>query len=297
MAFLSRASRFPAPVVLAVMLPVVALIGWLDFETGPVAMSLLYFVPIVFAAWVSGGAAAVIVALGAGVAWLVSEHAFMQHPEQIIFWNAFTRTTTFVVIAVMVGIVRQDRDQLDALNSRLVAALDVETRVARTDPLTGLPNTRSFREALDREVARSLREQSPISISYIDLDNFKRINDTMGHDAGDDVLRRVGEALRRSVRAEDLAARLGGDEFAILSVRPTREGLTTIATRIQAEVGEIARDFEGKGFGCTMGMILFPVAPKDAVAAVREADELMYEIKARSKGGFEVREHRDEEPG
>jgi len=287
----SASNKLSGPAVLAATLPVVGLIGWLDFATGPVAMSLVYFLPIVFAAWFSGRAPAIVVAMGAGVAWLASEFALMQHPDAIILWNGFTRTTTFVAIAVMVGIVRNDRDQLDAMNARLAEALAIETRVARTDPLTGLPNSRSFREALDREVARSRRENSPLSISYIDLDNFKRINDSMGHDVGDEVLRRVGDALRRSIRAEDVVARLGGDEFAILSVRPTEEGLTAIANRIQAEIGIIARDFEGIGFGCTIGMILFPVSPADAVAAVREADKLMYEIKARAKGGFEVREH------
>jgi len=278
-----------APRVLLLVLPVVLLIGWLDYQTGPVAMSLLYFLPIVFAAWVSGRVS-IVVAFAAGGAWFGSEFELMQHSHQIILWNGFTRTTTFVAIAIMVDLVRRDRDQLAAVNARLEQALELETRVSRTDPLTGLPNSRSFREALDREVARSRRESVPISISYIDLDNFKRINDSMGHDQGDAVLRRVGDALRRSVRAEDMAARLGGDEFAILSVRPTIEGLTAIGQRVQAEIREIAADYEGKGFGCTMGMVLFPVAPPDSVTAVREADELMYEVKAGSKGSFEIRE-------
>jgi len=270
-------------------LAAVGVIGWLDFKTGPVAMSLFYFVPIVVTAWRAGSTSSVFVALASGGAWLASEMALMQHAEQIIFWNCFTRTATFVTIAIMVSVVRSDRDSLRRLNDQLAAALEAEARVARTDPLTGLPNSRSFREALERELARGQRENGAIGISYIDLDNFKRINDSLGHDAGDDVLRRVGEALRRSVRAEDVAARLGGDEFAIISVRPTEEGLSTIAKRILAEIAEISRDYEGKGFGCTLGMILFPVAPVDAVAAVAQADALMYEVKARSKGTFEVR--------
>jgi len=277
-----QSRRSSAAVVVTVSLAAVGLIGWLDFETGPVAMSLFYFVPIVVTAWKAGRTSSVVVSLAAGGVWLASELALMQHAEHVILWNCFTRTTTFVVIAVMVSVVRRDRE-------RLAAALEMETRVARTDPLTGLPNSRSFREALARELARGQRENIAIGISYIDLDNFKKINDTMGHDAGDDVLRRVGEALARSLRAEDMAARLGGDEFAILSVRPTEEGLASIAKRVLAEVGEIARDYEGKGFGCTLGMILFPVAPEDAIVAVAEADALMYEVKARSKGAFEVR--------
>lgn len=276
--------------MLLLALPVIAGIGWLDYQTGPLAMSLLYFLPIVYAALVSGRGPAVAVALAAGAAWFTSEFTLLQHTDQVILWNGFTRATTFIVIAIMVDIVRRDQEQLAFANARLEAALEIETRVARTDPLTGLPNSRSFREALDREVARSRRENVPISIAYIDLDNFKKINDALGHDEGDNVLRRVGDALRRSVRTEDMAARLGGDEFAILGVRPTREGLTAIGRRVQDEIREIAADYEGQGFGCTMGMVLFPVAPADSVAAVRQADELMYEVKAGSKGAFEIRE-------
>lgn len=274
-----------------VALPIVAIIGWLDYQSGPIAMSLLYFIPIVFVAWKAGLTASAIVAVGAGGAWYISEFALSLHTSSVILWNGFTRTVTFIVIAYMVALVRRDRDELDILNGKLQESLEIEARVARTDPLTGLPNSRSFREALERELARCQREGQPIGISYVDLDNFKKINDTLGHDAGDDALRRVGDALKRSIRAEDLVARLGGDEFAILSARPTRDGLAAIGERVVAEVSTIARDFPGTGFGCTLGMILFPVAPADTVAAVREADELMYEVKARSKGTFEVREH------
>ncbi len=267
----------------------VGLIGLVDYSSGPVAMSLLYFMPIVAVAWLSTSAASLIVALSAGGAWLASELAITAYATEIIFWNAFTRTATFVILAVMVRIVRRDRDKLDALNTKLNEALQIEARAARTDPLTALPNARSFREALDRELARSQREGAPMGVAYVDLDNFKRINDALGHEAGDQVLRGVGDALRRSVRTEDLPARLGGDEFAILCINPSETGLQSIAERVIAEMAEIARGHEGYGLGCTIGMVLFESSPSDATAAVREADALMYETKERAKGGFEVR--------
>jgi diguanylate cyclase (GGDEF)-like protein len=279
----------PVAIMLAATIPGTALIGWLDFESGPVAMSLLYFVPIVIAAWMSRTSAAIATSFAAGGAWMTSELVLMQHQHSIILWNGLTRLTTFLILAVVIGALRRDRDELNAMNVRLAGALELEARVARTDPLTGLPNSRSFREALDRELARSRREGGAIGIGYVDLDNFKRVNDTLGHQAGDDALRRVGDALRRSVRSEDLAARLGGDEFAILGVNPTRDGLASIGERVLSEVRLIAEDFPGSGFGCTIGFVLFMRAPEDAIAAVREADELMYEVKSGSKGRFEVR--------
>jgi diguanylate cyclase (GGDEF)-like protein len=279
---------FPV-LVPAVALAMVAVIGWADYLTGTVAMSLFYFVPIVITAWHSGWMPGLVVALGAGASWIMAEIAHAQDPPNIITWNGFTRTSTFVILAVMVRLVRQDRDQLNTLNARLQRALEIESRMARTDLLTGLPNSRSFSESLARELARGQRENGALGLGYVDLDSFKTINDTLGHDVGDEVLRRVGDALRRCVRAEDMAARLGGDEFVILSVRPTKEGLESIGRRLVEEVREIARDYPGTGFGCTIGFVLFPHAPDDPVAAVREADELMYEVKDRAKGSFELR--------
>lgn len=281
--------RLPIAMMLAITIPSIAVIGWLDYASGPLAMSLFYFVPIVAAAWMSRQSAAIVTALAAGVAWLASELAVMPHEPRIVIWNGFTRGATFLILAIAVSFVRKDRDDLDFLNERLKNALELESRVARTDALTGLPNSRSFREGLERELARSRRDGSAIGIAYVDLDHFKRINDTLGHQAGDEALRRVGDVLRRSVRAEDLAARLGGDEFAIVSVNPTEDGLASIGERILEDVGQLAAEYPGTGFGCTIGFALFSEAPSDAVAAVREADELMYDVKQRAKGRYEIR--------
>jgi diguanylate cyclase (GGDEF)-like protein len=95
-------------------------------------------------------------------------------------------------------------------------ALTRETNFARKDPLTGLTNGRFFRRLLRGELERSRRYAHVLSLAYIDLDNFKSVNDRMGHAAGDALLKEVGELLRTSSRSTDTAARLAGDEFALL---------------------------------------------------------------------------------
>ncbi len=104
-----------------------------------------------------------------------------------------------------------------------IAALNARVRtlesLAKTDELTGLLNRRGFYDAVRRELQTSARHQETGVLAYIDLDDFKPINDTLGHAAGDEVLRVVGRQLGTNIRATDFAARLGGDEFAVLFVR------------------------------------------------------------------------------
>jgi diguanylate cyclase (GGDEF)-like protein len=107
-----------------------------------------------------------------------------------------------------------------------------ESRLARVDSLTRLGNRRAFEEALEREVARVNRHASALSLLIADVNGFKRINDGFGHPFGDDCLRRVAEALRLTVRGEDLCFRWGGDEFAVLLPDTSREGAKEVRERL-----------------------------------------------------------------
>ena len=109
-------------------------------------------------------------------------------------------------------------------------------RLATTDELTGLPNRRSFAAQLERELARARRYGTPLSLLLLDLDNFKSINDTHGHGAGDRVLVGVARGLESCLRAPDLVARLGGDEFAVLLPQADRRASEAIARRTCAVV-------------------------------------------------------------
>ncbi|MBI2213391.1 MAG: diguanylate cyclase [Acidobacteria bacterium] len=280
--------RAPAGWMLAVALPFVAMIGVIDHATGPVAMSLLYYVPVVSVAWFSGMWPSILTAVVAGTSlhWVALLQA--ANPTPVVYWNSFTRGVTFLALGVFVALLRRDRDRLDELNRRLSVALESEAGLARTDALTGISNGRAFRETLARELARAQREGERIAIAYLDLDNFKKINDAFGHDEGDRVLCRAADALIESVRIVDLAARIGGDEFVIAVASPSEATCDAVGSRVLEKLSVIAADYPGTGFGATMGFALFEDPPADVEVLLKRADDVMYELKAKGKGRFGV---------
>lgn len=280
--------RVPAAWMLAGSLPFVALVGLVDHATGPVAMSLLYYVPIVATAWLSGLWPSLTIAVASGVSlhWVALLQAEQAGP--VIYWNSFTRGVTFLALGAFVALLRRDRDRLDELNRLLQGALENEAELARTDALTGISNGRAFRETLTRELARSQRAQEPIAVGYLDLDNFKTINDRFGHDEGDRVLCRVADALVSSVRVVDLAARIGGDEFVIAISSPSDSSCETVGRRVLESLRAIAADYPGTGFGATIGFAFFETPPADVEVLLKRADDAMYELKATGKGSFAV---------
>src|SRR5215204_1058205 len=116
------------------------------------------------------------------------------------------------------------------------AYLDVCEEAAFTDHLTGLANRRRFERQLEREVARMERYSHPFSLLMIDIDNFKNLNDSFGHDAGDEAIRRISKVLREGTRGIDLASRIGGEEFAVLLVETSKEGGLDVAERLRAAI-------------------------------------------------------------
>jgi diguanylate cyclase (GGDEF)-like protein len=111
-----------------------------------------------------------------------------------------------------------------------------ESRLARVDSLTRLGNRRAFEEALERETSRVKRHRTSLALLIADVNGFKRINDAFGHPFGDDCLRRVAEALRLTVRTEDLCFRWGGDEFAVLLPDARRDGAEEVRERLRETV-------------------------------------------------------------
>jgi diguanylate cyclase (GGDEF)-like protein len=149
-------------------------------------------------------------------------------------------------------------------------------KLADTDALTGLPNRRTFARTLEREVARAARRGEPLSLAMIDIDNFKKINDRHGHPAGDEVLRRVGRALKEECRAFDTPARFGGEEFAVVLPACTSKESVRVAERLRKGMARIGMDFE---VTASAGIATFPTHAADAEALVRAADAALYESK------------------
>ncbi len=160
--------------------------------------------------------------------------------------------------------------------------------LAHHDPLTGLPNRLLFRDRLEHALTLSAREGSLLGVMFLDLDRFKQINDSLGHAAGDQLLRSVAERLRGAMRASDTVARLGGDEFAILIEHlKHRDESTLLAEKILIALAEPFL-LDGKPFHITtsIGITLSPIDDIQADSLIRGADTAMYAAKEAGKNCF-----------
>jgi len=163
------------------------------------------------------------------------------------------------------------------------AKLEAEVDQARLDALTQLPGRALFLELADALVDRSDAEGRTAAVLYIDLDGFKQVNDTQGHDRGDEVLIQTAVALRKSLRDADIPGRLGGDEFiAIISATPNSIESTArgVAKRILDSVSQI-----GSGIGCSIGVV---IGIQQVNQALQQADEAMYEAKRNGKNDYRI---------
>lgn len=163
--------------------------------------------------------------------------------------------------------------------------------MAHHDPLTGLPNRALFWPQFSRALAQAARENRKITVAYIDLDNFKQINDGLGHAVGDEVLKVISQRLIESIRSTDLAVRLGGDEFAIVFSNPMQD-----EAHVLRRLDEIRRlmaapiEFEGHSIHATssMGVAFFPKDGTTPEELLARADAAMYEAKAGGRDKLEV---------
>lgn len=163
--------------------------------------------------------------------------------------------------------------------SRLCAVafrMDLLRHDASHDGLTGLLNRRSFDELLVQSASRSVRYGWPFALVLIDIDRFKALNDRLGHEGGDQVLRAVGAELRQSLRAGDVAARLGGDEFALILAKGDSNLVTALVRRLEAAVRDAVA---GAEIGFSAGVALAPHEATDSVELYRLADRRLYEAK------------------
>ncbi len=150
------------------------------------------------------------------------------------------------------------------------------------DPLTNLFNRRYMDETLVRELSRVKRKEAPLSVIMIDVDHFKRLNDTAGHAAGDEVLRRVAEELASAVRREDVACRYGGEEFALIMPELTIEGAVERAEKLRRAVEDLFVEVGGRRVGpvtASFGVACYPMHGSSGEALLQVADEALYRAK------------------
>ncbi|MET0319541.1 MAG: diguanylate cyclase [Duganella sp.] len=166
-------------------------------------------------------------------------------------------------------------------------------RQANFDGLTGLPNRRMFHERLRQEMKKSDRARLPMALVFVDLDHFKEVNDTMGHDKGDLLLKQVAERLNASVRGTDTVARLGGDEFtAIVGELHSASDITRTAQEILRQMST-PFDLDGDGqqiahISSSIGITLYPDDGKDVETLMKNADQAMYAAKEDGKNRYKT---------
>lgn len=277
--------------VLVAAVVAVGTIGWVDHLSGPdYGMSLFYLVPVAVTGWWAGRREVAAVALAASSAWFLAD--FGARSDELLsasLWNATTRLLIFVALGGLLVRVRRDQHTLERL-------LEREQKLSRTDNLTGLANRRAFHDALETELARARRGGRPLCVMYLDVDNFKRVNDVFGHAAGDAVLSAIATAIKSAVRSTDVVARLGGDEFAVLMWEVDAASVVSLAQRIVDRVGELAAEHPGSDLGMSAGVVYFEDPPSDALLAVQQADEAMYDSKRSGKGKVTVTTFRASRP-
>jgi diguanylate cyclase (GGDEF)-like protein len=266
-------SRMAVAVLAAATL---AVIGYLDRLTGTqVSVTALYLVPVAVVAWYVGPTGGRIAAFVAGCVQVAADLVYVAQapPLVVVFWNA----AMIIVLSMVVGEVL----------TRLHIAFDAEHDLARTDALTTLPNTRSFHEFAAIELERSRRYRRTFTVACLDLDHFKSVNDTLGHDVGDRLIRDVGLALRANLRRVDVVARLGGDEFTMLLPE-------TDALQAQVALSHVRHSLKGltKAYGpevkASIGSVTFTTAPETVADMVRLADTAMYRAKAAGRDRVEA---------
>ncbi len=253
----------------------VLVLGVFDYATGfEVSFAFFYVAPVVVAAWFVGERFAAALSVLSAVVWhfanVLAGEKFSQ--EWIYYWNAATRMGFFLLTSTLVA--------------RLRTSLNREKGLSRTDALTGLANGRALHEIASAEILRSSRYGHHLTIACLDLDDFKMINDTLGHGAGDLALRVVARELVRGTRRTDCAARLGGDEFVILLPETDGEVARAVVQRLQTAL-RAAMESNGWAIGFSIGMLTLRDPGESLAAVLERADAALYEAKRQGKNRIE----------
>ena len=237
--------------------------------------SVVFLVPISFATW--------FVAPALGWLFVVASTAvlafFDVHEQQ-----GLSHTTLYLNALLNLGMFAL----FTFISTEVRSLYDREQSLSLHDSLTGLLNRRALVGTLALENRRMHRHHHPLTLAYIDLDDFKQVNDRFGHDTGDKLLRILAEAMKTTIRSTDFVARLGGDEFVVLLSETDAEAAKSVITKLHEKLlQEAAASSHPVTF--SIGTVTFPAPLATAAEMIRAADEAMYAAKQRGKNTVEYR--------
>jgi diguanylate cyclase (GGDEF)-like protein len=235
----------------------------------------VYLIPIVVVAWCFPDPSAWLIeaVCGTGICAIEEVNAPIYSSTSLLAISVVFRGLFFAAVAIAAHDVKRAHRVLELRSER--------------DPLTGLLNRRGFEKAARVEIERARRHHRPIALAFLDIDDFKGINDQKGHAAGDRILQLVGSTLM-SGRKLDLVARVGGDEFVVLMPETSEDGAQIAVERMRRSFQSSARSL-GVSTSFTAGVAAFSRAPRHVAALIAEADRLLFQGKRTHKGSVRTR--------
>ena len=249
----------------------VVILGWINYAAvHDVSVGIFYLIPVSLGSWFLSTISRIVISFFTATVWLgVDVYSGQAGGHSVASYrNAFVGFVFLIFFGLILGGLRR--------------AYNHQKELARTDYLTQLANARSFYEATELEIVRLRRYEHPFTLAYLDIDDFKAINDEHGHGEGDRLLKTLGEAATRNLRETDLVARLGGDEFTILLPETDADAAKIAIEKLRHFLLDEMRN-HGWAATFSIGVVTCKSAPESVSEVLKLGDRLAYEAKNSGK--------------
>ena len=264
-----KSAKTTGPASIGLGLVAVAILGFLDYLTGPnLSLNLLFLAPVSLVAWSAGKQAGIFIAVASAAAGLFSDFAAQRSLilSSVPYWSAFSNLGIYLIVTLLLPALKKERQEAQA----------------RLDYLTGISNKKYFLELIGMEIERARRYRHPFTIAYLDIDNFKSLNQRLGHSSGDTVLQTVARSIKEKIRTVDHLARMGEDEFAMIFPETQPDPAKIVIRRIQQNLQDAAQKNEWP-VTFSIGVATFMQPPDTAEQILKKLQELIASVKTDGK--------------